>query len=47
LLELDRLPGDVPILLEHLHTQEQYAEARNYLFQVGRDQGIAFYGAKH
>jgi sugar phosphate isomerase/epimerase len=44
LRELDRLPGDVPIMLEHLQTQEEYAEARDHLFAVGRAIGVGFKG---
>jgi sugar phosphate isomerase/epimerase len=42
LRELEKLPGDVPILLEHLKSQEEYAEARDYLFKVGEANHIAF-----
>lgn len=36
LAELARLPGDVPIMLEHLATTEEYATARDYLLKVGK-----------
>lgn len=46
LRELNKLPGDVPLLLEHLETTEQYGQARDYLTAVGREEGIVFYGAE-
>jgi L-ribulose-5-phosphate 3-epimerase UlaE len=39
LTELDRLPGDVPLLLEHL-PDEEYAPARDHLFAVADEIGI-------
>ncbi|MBW7457441.1 sugar phosphate isomerase/epimerase family protein [Paenibacillus sepulcri] len=46
LRELNKLPGEIPLLLEHLHTVEEYAQARDHLTAVGRDEGILFYGAE-
>ena len=34
LRELDRLPGDVPLMLEHLPDPD-YARARDHIFTVG------------
>ena len=41
LRELDRLPGDVPLMLEHLEGAE-YATARDRLVAIGRAVGVAF-----
>ncbi len=41
--ELERLPGDVPLMLEHLEPHE-YAEARDAVFAVGDAVGIGFAG---
>lgn len=43
LTELERLPRDVPLLLEHLEGEE-YAEARDAVFAVGDEIGVAFHG---
>ena len=43
LQELQRLPRDVPLLLEHLEGPE-YAEARDAVFAVGDEIGVAFHG---
>jgi sugar phosphate isomerase/epimerase len=43
LRELDRLPRDVPLLLEHLEG-EAYAAARDAVFAVGDDIGVGFTG---
>jgi len=37
---LDALPGEVPLMLEHLETQEQYAAARDHVMQVAREAGV-------
>jgi len=38
--ELDKLPGDVPIMLEHLSSPEEYILARDHLFSVADELGI-------
>jgi sugar phosphate isomerase/epimerase len=43
LRELDLLPGDVPLLLEHLPDAD-YALARDQVFRVGDESGIGFTG---
>lgn len=43
LQELQRLPRDVPLLLEHLEGDE-YAAARDAVFAVGDEIGVAFHG---
>jgi sugar phosphate isomerase/epimerase len=45
LQELSRLPGDVPLILEHL-PQEEYAAAREYVVGVAAEMGLAFHTAK-
>jgi len=40
---IDRLPGDVPLLLEHL-PDDQYAAARDAVFAIGAGIGVAFVG---
>jgi sugar phosphate isomerase/epimerase len=32
--ELNKLPGNVPLMLEHLETEEQYTAAREYILSV-------------
>lgn len=45
LSELKRLPRDVPLLLEHLEGAE-YAAARDAVFAVGDEIGVAFHGRR-
>jgi len=42
LTELNRLPGEVPIMLEHLSSAEEYVMARDHLFCLGKELGIEF-----
>ena len=42
LQELSRLPGDVPLILEHL-PQEEYRVAREYVLGVAAQVGLAFH----
>lgn len=42
LSELNRLPGDVPIMLEHLSSATEYIEARDHLISVADDLGLKF-----
>jgi sugar phosphate isomerase/epimerase len=44
LSELAKLQGEVPLMLEHLQTQEQYAQARDYIISVGKENGFEFSG---
>jgi sugar phosphate isomerase/epimerase len=39
---LARLPTDVPLMLEHLKTAEEYAEGRNYIQRVASSLGLSF-----
>jgi sugar phosphate isomerase/epimerase len=39
--ELDRLDPDIPLMLEHLPTEEEYAEARAHISSVARGIGVA------
>lgn len=36
------LPLNPPILMEHLRTQEEYLQARDYIFAQGREIGVTF-----
>jgi sugar phosphate isomerase/epimerase len=38
---LSRLPADIPLMLEHLKTAEEYEEGAAYLRKVAREAGIA------
>ena len=42
LQELSRLPGDVPLILEHL-PQEEYPAAREYVVGVATQVGLSFH----
>jgi sugar phosphate isomerase/epimerase len=42
LRRLARLPQNPPLMIEHLSTAEQYAGAREHIFNVGRRAGVAF-----
>ena len=42
LTELDRLPGDVPLILEHLPVEE-YPLAQQYVLEVAEACGIHFH----
>jgi len=39
---LAHLPGDVPLMLEHLNTAEEYTEGRNYIKSIARSLGLSF-----
>jgi len=45
LKELNRLPGDVPLLLEHL-PQKEYPAARDYVMGVAAQVGLTFHTSK-
>ena len=36
------LPGDVPLIIEHMKNAEEYDRCRDHLFKVGESVGIAF-----
>jgi sugar phosphate isomerase/epimerase len=42
LQRLAQLPRTPPLMLEHLSTAEEYAGAREHLFEVGRKAGLSF-----
>jgi len=42
LQRLARLPRNPPLMLEHLSTAEDYAGAREHIFQVGHQAGLSF-----
>lgn len=44
--ELNKLPGDIPLILEHLDTNEAYATARDNLTRIAKADGILFRGAE-
>jgi sugar phosphate isomerase/epimerase len=44
LRELSRLPGDVPLILEHLPAEE-YPRAREFVLGVARELGLSFHRA--
>ncbi len=42
LRRLAQLPQNAPLMLEHLSTAEEYAGAREHIFEVGRKAGLSF-----
>lgn len=42
LRELARLPADVPLMLEHLRTAEEYDEGQRYIRKIGAEVGVKF-----
>lgn len=42
LSQLDKLEADTPLMLEHLSTAEQYAQAANHIREVAADVGAKF-----
>jgi sugar phosphate isomerase/epimerase len=42
LKRLAALPGDVPLMIEHMKGADEYEKSRQHLFQVGRDIGVLF-----
>jgi sugar phosphate isomerase/epimerase len=42
LLELSRLPGHVPLMLEHLKTPEEYQAGANYIRRIGKSRSLTF-----
>lgn len=40
LTELNRLPTDTPLMIEHLKTAEEYGEAASYIRAVARETGV-------
>jgi sugar phosphate isomerase/epimerase len=42
LRELARLPADVPLMMEHLKTAEEYEEGKKYIQGVARELGLSF-----
>jgi sugar phosphate isomerase/epimerase len=42
LRRLAQLPQDAPLMLEHLASAEEYAGAREHIFEVGRKAGLSF-----
>jgi sugar phosphate isomerase/epimerase len=42
LKRLASLPADVPLMLEHLKTAEEYDKARHYIMDTGSKAGVRF-----
>lgn len=42
LTRLATLPGDVPLMIEHMKGKEEYDASREYVFKVGKEVGVAF-----
>jgi sugar phosphate isomerase/epimerase len=42
LKRLAALPGDVPLMIEHLRTAEEYDQARAHIMEVGKQTGLRF-----
>ena len=42
LRRLSELPGDVPLMIEHMNGAEEYDRSRRYLFDLGKKMDIAF-----
>lgn len=42
LKEIERLPHQPPVMIEHLKTKEEYDQAREYVLTLGRRLGIEF-----
>lgn len=40
LRDVESLPQDTPLLIEHLKTAEEYDLAREYIFSVGKETGV-------
>jgi len=43
LSEMNKLPGDMPLMLEHLTTSEEYGQARDHIVKVARESKIPLY----
>lgn len=40
--ELSKLPGDAPLMLEHLKTAEEYEEGKQYIRKIAGELGVSF-----
>ena len=40
LAELAKLPGDIPVMMEHLPNAEEYAAAADYIRQISEEEGL-------
>lgn len=43
LAEIAKLPGDIPLMTEHLKTPEEYEEAARYIRKAGNEAGLEFF----
>ena len=41
LAELAKLPGDIPVMVEHLPNAEEYAAAADYVRQIAEEEGLS------
>ena len=42
LTRLAKMPGDVPLMIEHMKGKEEYDRSREYVFAVGKEIGVTF-----
>ena len=42
LKRLAALPGDVPLMIEHMQGAEEYDRSRRYLLELGKEIGVSF-----
>jgi sugar phosphate isomerase/epimerase len=42
LQELSQLGTDAPLMLEHLHSEQEYTQGREYIQGVARSLGLSF-----
>ena len=42
LRRLAKLPHDVPLMIEHMKTEQEYDQSRKHVFGIGKQIGIAF-----
>ncbi len=42
LRELSQLPVDAPLMLEHLHNEDEYTKGRQYIQGIARSLGLSF-----
>ena len=42
LRDLSQLPGEAPLMLEHLHTEQEYTQGREYIQSVTKSLGLSY-----
>jgi sugar phosphate isomerase/epimerase len=40
--EIQNLPQDIPFMMEHLSTEEEYDKAAEYIRKCAKDEGLTF-----